>query len=211
MTTLRTSWIYAALALAALAGAMLLFRGGDEPIANVGSSGKSVVAFGDSLVEGVGSTKGNDFVSELSRRAGVPIVNMGRSGDTTEDGLARVDDVLRREPKVVIVLLGGNDFLRKVPKAETFRNLGRIIERLQGGGAAVVLLGVRGGVFADEYDSEFRALAKRYRTGFVPDVLKGVITERSLMSDAIHPNDKGYERIAERALPELERALGKGA
>lgn len=194
--------------IAALGAAAYAFWPDDGgKLTNYPSGGRGVVAFGDSLVEGVGATEGNDFVSVLSRNAGVPIVNLGRSGDTTEDGLARVDSIVGRKPEAAIILLGGNDFLRKVPVSETFGNLARIIEKVHSSGAVVVLLGVRGGILNDEYEREFERLAETYGTAYVPDVLDGVITDRSLMSDAIHPNDRGYELIAEKVESELLRAI----
>ena len=88
-----------------------LFRSRD-PRAARPTTGQSIIAFGDSLVEGRGATPGNDFVAVLSRRLGVPIINAGRSGDTAGAALSRLDHaVLARSPRVVIVLLGGNDFL----------------------------------------------------------------------------------------------------
>lgn len=194
-------------ALIPAAAATLWFaaRGEEARVTNYPPQGKGIVAFGDSLVEGVGAPDGEDFVSALSAKLGAPIANLGRSGDTTEDGLKRIDEAAGRKPGVVILLLGGNDFLRKVPKERTFANLAAIIDRLHASGAVVVLLGVRGGIFKDEYESRFEALAERYGTAYVPDVLDGIITDRSLMSDAIHPNAEGYRRIAEKVLPALER------
>lgn len=73
-----------------------------------------IIAFGDSLTQGVGATRGQDVVSQLERKAGVSIVNAGVSGDTTQDALDRLQrDVLSRDPSVVIVWLGGNDILQR--------------------------------------------------------------------------------------------------
>jgi lysophospholipase L1-like esterase len=168
------------------------------------TSGRTIVAFGDSLVEGRGATPGKDFVSLLSRRLGMPIINAGRSGDTTAAALARLDrDVLARDPKVVIVLLGGNDFLRRVPVESTFTNLQQIVDRIRRRGAAVVLVGVSVGLLSDPYAAEYTTVARRHAAGLVPDILDGIIGNRELMADSIHPNDRGYAIIAER----LERAV----
>jgi len=69
----------------------------------------TVVAFGDSITAGVGTSGGNDYVSLLSNRTDIPIITAGRSGDTTGAALARIDSaVLSRDADIVIVLLGGN-------------------------------------------------------------------------------------------------------
>jgi lysophospholipase L1-like esterase len=173
------------------------------------TAGTTIVAFGDSLVAGVGSTEGNDFVSVLEEKIGEDIVNAGVSGDTTAAGLKRIDEVLAQNPRVVMVLLGGNDFLRRLSKEETFAHLEQIIQSIQNTGAAVVLLGVRGGVVRDEYKDEFEYLAKEYNTAYVENVLDGLIGKTELMSDPIHPNDAGYRIIAERVYPALQQVAGE--
>jgi lysophospholipase L1-like esterase len=180
-----------------------LFRSGD-PRAARPTTGQSIIAFGDSLVEGRGATPGHDFVSVLSRRLGVPIINAGRSGDTAGAALSRLDHaVLARSPRVVIVLLGGNDFLRRVPREETFEHLATIVGRIRERGAAVVLVGVSVGFLSDSYAKEYEALARRSSAGLVPDILDGIIGHGDRMSDAIHPNDLGHQMIADRLEPTL--------
>lgn len=173
-----------------------------HPRAAKPTAGDTIVAFGDSLVEGRGATPGHDFVSVLARRLAVPIVNAGRSGDTATAALSRLEtSVLSRNPRVVIVLLGGNDFLRRVPETETFRSLGTIVERIRQRGAAVVLVAVSVGLINDSYANEYRALARRTSSGLVPDILDDIIGHADRMSDSIHPNDQGYEIIADRLEP----------
>ncbi len=118
-----------------------------------------VVAFGYSLIQGVGSTEGKDFVSLLSKKIGEPVENFGVSGDTTRDSLARLGEAVTRHPRIAIILLGGNDYLKRVPEKETFDNLRKIIEAFQEDGALVVVLGVRGGLLADNDAGDFKTLA----------------------------------------------------
>ncbi len=158
----------------------------------------TVVAFGDSLVQGVGATQGNDFVSVVSEDLGIQIVNKGKSGDTTASALARIDEVLELDPGIVLVLLGGNDYLRKVPLETTFGNLETIVQTLQENGTIVVLLGVRGGLLRDTYGDDFKRFAKKHDLIFIPNVLDGLLGNEEYMFDAIHPNDVGYFIIAGR-------------
>jgi len=190
-----------------LLGAYFIFFSGEPVVTNVPSSGTSIVAFGDSLVEGVGANKGNDFVSILSRQINEPIVNLGRSGNTTRDAITRIDEVLEQDPKVVLLLFGGNDFLQQIPAAETFKNLEQIIQTIHQSGSAVLLLGVRGGILRDNFKGEFAALTKKHHTAYVSDVLDGLLGNQQLMSDSIHPNDAGYQVMADRVQPELEALL----
>jgi acyl-CoA thioesterase I len=194
------------IALAVLAGLWYLRPGG--PPAAKPTGGTSIIAFGDSLVAGVGASAGHDFVSVLSGRLGVRILNAGRPGDTTASALARLDRaVLARNPRVVIVLLGGNDFLRRVPRDRTFDNLETIVTRIRQRGAAVVLVGVSLGLFTDSYAAQYEALAEHTSAAYVPDVLDGVYGHADRMADQIHPNDRGYAIVADRIEPALRDTL----
>lgn len=166
-------------------------------------SGENVIAFGDSLIFGYGSTDGGDLVSELSRRIQRPIINAGKNGDTTISALARLEeDVLEKEPKIVIVLLGGNDAIRKISKETIFSNLTLIIDNIQNKGAAIVLVGIRSGLF-DNYDDDFKKLAKEKGVVYVPRIMKGILGNRELMFDSIHPNNEGYSKMADKIEPAL--------
>lgn len=175
-----------------------------EPLVTPLSPDATIVFFGDSLVQGVGAPAGQGMVSVLERKLQRPIINAGRGGDTTHDGLARLQqDVLVHDPALVIILLGGNDVLRQLPWEETFRNLGAIVDQVHESGAQVLLVGVRGGALYDDYYDDFEALAKEKDVRIVPDILDDVFGHASLMSDATHPNVAGYAIMADR----MERAL----
>lgn len=170
----------------------------------------TILAFGDSLVAGAGATTKGGFVSLLSRDLGIPIQNYGRSGDTTASAKERVASVVAQKPDVVIVLLGGNDALRRTPVATTQQNLDEMLATLRAGGAEIVLLGVLGGLpFKDPYPAMFKELAAKHDAAYLPNVLSGLIGKQELMSDSIHPNEAGHTRIAERVLPVLQEACAK--
>lgn len=156
------------------------------------------VAFGDSLTQGHGADEGGDFPGQLSKRLRLRIRNLGVPGNTTADGLARLDQALQLQPRVVLLCLGGNDALRSVPAEQTFANLGTMIDRFHQGGSFVVLLGVRSVGLSDKNAKRFELLAKSKRVLLVPNILDGILFTPALMSDEVHPNDKGYARIAER-------------
>jgi len=176
----------------------LFFMGDTNRITNYPPKNTTIVAFGDSLVFGQGATEGNDFVTRLGEMLGRDIINFGVSGNTTAQGLARLDDVLEEDPGIVIVLLGGNDFLRRIPLETTRNNLTTILEGLRANGSVVMLLGVRGNLLGDSAHTMYEELSKTYGTVYVPDVLDGLLLKPEFMSDGIHPNDAGYKLIAER-------------
>lgn len=187
----------------------LLFGVGEEQ-KHYPRSGEHIIAFGDSLVEGAGASPGNDFVSLLSRRLDTPIINAGRSGDTSGSALPRLEsDVLSQNPKIVILLLGGNDAIRRIPPEETMRNLGMMIDQIHQRGGAVLLVGVRGGLFIDDFKKGFRNLEKEKGVFYIPDVIDDVFGHQDLMYDGIHPNDAGYAIMADRIEPVLRQILQK--
>lgn len=195
--------IEAVVGVIALLGIVWFFHRGSD-ITNYPSHDGPVVMFGDSLVQGVGATPGNSLSVLLSRMVSKEIVNLGVSGDTTADGLARLDKALAQKPSVLVILLGGNDYLRKVPIDDTFLNLRKIIARAQAAGAVTMVLGVRGGLLTDPFESRFEDLAESTGSVYVPDVLDGLIGNTTLMADAVHPNDQGYLKIAEKVYPKLK-------
>lgn len=184
-----------------LIGLSYIFR--SNSIANYPSHGTDIIAFGDSLIQGVGASESKDFVTLLSQKIGQPIINMGRAGDTTYDGIVRIGELDKYKAKVVILLLGGNDYLKKIPIADTEKNLGVLIREIQGRGAVVLLLGVRGGIINDRFDAMYKKLRDKYHTAYVPDVLRGLIADMRYMSDAVHPNNAGYAIIANKVYPVL--------
>jgi lysophospholipase L1-like esterase len=203
----RMRWSVAAAAALLAILAVWLTRGG-EPGPARPTAGDQIIAFGDSLVEGVGASPGHDLVAILSRRLGVPIVNAGRSGDTTDAALARLEAaVLSRRPRVVLVLVGGNDLLRRVPPDETLENVEAMVTRIRDRGAAVVLATVDIAFFTRSRDDEYATLAARTGSALVPGILDGILGRRELMADSLHPNDRGYAIMADRIEPVLRELL----
>lgn len=206
--TNKKTWYLIAIVSIIVFGIIFFLLSVDDSVKNYPSNGNDIIAFGDSLVEGVGaSASTSNFVSLLSSKISKSIINLGVSGNTTADGLARLSELDKYNPKIVLLLLGGNDHLKKVPIDQTFKNLGQIIENIQKRGAIVILLGVRGGLFNDKFDTEFEKISSQYQTAYVSDVLDGLFGNNKYMSDAIHPNDFGYQIIANRIYPVLYKLL----
>jgi len=167
------------------------------------------VAVGDSLTEGHGASPGNDYPSLLGKRLGIDIQNLGKTGETSEDGLNRVDAVAALKPRVALVCFGGNDALQGRAVSQTTANLAQIIDRLQSEGTFVVLIGIRSASLRDRNESHYKKLARQKEVLYVPDMLKGLAFKPIYMSDAIHPNDAGYARIAERLDKALRPVMGR--
>lgn len=174
-------------------------------------AGKQVIVLGNSITSGYGVNDTQAFPSVLSRQLGLPIVNRGVSGDTSAMGLSRLQkDVLTADPWLVIVELGGNDFLRRIPIAETEQNLRQIITSVHDKGAIVVLLGINIGPFKGDYHKLYDRLAKDTQSYLIPEIFKGVLDDtRYRQDDVIHPNAAGHEILATRIAKELKPLLTK--
>ncbi len=182
--------------------------GCSKNIKNRYNTGKTIVCFGDSLTKGVGASPGQDYPSLLSQAIGRPVINAGVSGNTTADGLKRIEqDVLSKNPKLVILAFGGNDFIQRMSFKDTFGNLEIMIQRIQKQGAMVVLVGVRSGLLTSPASSHYKKLSKQYNTAYIPDILKGIFAKPSLMADGIHPNDAGYVKITQCILKTVKPLL----
>ncbi len=167
------------------------------------------IAFGDSLTSGYGGSKGKDYPALLAQKLGVSIENHGIPGQTTAQAMGRVDSAARKAPRVVLLCLGGNDGLQQMPRETMFKNLSDIISGFQAEGSFVVLIGVRSATLRDKNEDGFEELAERKRVFYISDILDGVFTDPRFMSDQIHPNDAGYEKIAERLAKELRPLMDK--
>jgi acyl-CoA thioesterase-1 len=173
-------------------------------IVNEHPTGKNIIAFGDSLTEGVGATQGRAYPQQLAALVGVPILNKGVRGNTTGEALARLDrDVLGAEPRIVLLLLGGNDLLRRVPREETVRDYEAIVRAIQAKGALVIVATLEVGA-GSELGKLERDIARRTGCPIVRDILGGIMGHEELMSDPIHPNERGYTLVAERIAPVLK-------
>jgi acyl-CoA thioesterase-1 len=170
-----------------------------SPRQTVGAVGETIICFGDSLTYGTGAGTGMDYPSQLSRLIDRPVVNAGVPGDTTARALERLErDVLAKSPDVVLITLGGNDLKNGVAKDIAFENLRRIVESIQKQGARVIIGGLKFPLRDRGFGKAYQKLADETGASLIPNIFEGIIGNRELMSDPIHPNDKGYKIMAER-------------
>jgi acyl-CoA thioesterase-1 len=161
--------------------------------------GDRIICFGDSLTYGTGASKGSDYPSQLSKMISRPVINAGVPGDTTARALKRLEqDVLSRSPDVVLITLGGNDLKNGIARETAFGNLKMIVESIQNQEARVIIGGLKFPFRDRGFGQAYKKLADRTGALLIPNILDGIIGNRKLMSDPIHPNDDGYRMIAER-------------
>ncbi len=176
--------------------------------------GTRVLALGDSLTAGYGVNPGEAWPVLLASRTGWEIVNAGISGDTTADGLQRLPVLLEEHsPALVIVSLGGNDMLRRVPQLETIANLNRILDLIHAHGAKTVLLAtpkpsITGAVFNSLSAADFyQLIAESHKVPLIEDALPDVLSDPKLKVDALHPNAAGHLLLTEKLFKSL-KAIG---
>jgi len=172
--------------------------------------GARILAFGDSLTFGTGAQASESYPAQLERLIGRSVVRSGVPGETTAEGLVRLPDELDRvRPDLLLLCLGGNDLVRRRDPAQIEANLARMIDLARERHVPVVLVGVptlslvtrlRG---AELYER----LAERYGVPLENEVFAIVLSDRTLLSDRVHPNARGYAQIAQ-ALADLLRAAG---
>lgn len=176
-----------------------------------------IVAFGDSLTAGVAGRSYPDDLQDLLDQHGYRyrVENQGVSGDTTTDGLARIDNVIADHPALVILEFGGNDGLRGLPVESTRNNLTEMIERLKKANIPLVLLGITlppnyGPEYVKSFTAMYPELAKKYKLSYLPFLLLHVYRDSRLMQpDGIHPNGEGNRIVAQDVFRLIEPLLAR--
>ena len=179
-----------------------------------------IVAFGDSLTAGFGADAGDSYPDYLEKDLNAQgyhyqVINQGISGNTTKDGVDRLQDALRLKPVLVIVAFGGNDGLRGLPIAATRANLDQIVSTLLHSGTKVVLGGITlppnyGPDYIRQFNQTYVLLAAKYHVPMLPFLLEDVYgVAGSMQADGIHATDQGNAQVAKNLLPLVVPLLKK--
>lgn len=167
-----------------------------------------IVAFGDSLTFGTGATESESYPAVLATLINRKVIRAGVPGEVTEQGLARLPAVIEEhKPKLMIVCLGGNDMLRKLGDAQTKENLRTIIKTIKDQNIAVLLIGVPKPALVTSAAEFYAEVAKEFAIPYEGKIITDVLYQRDQKADPIHPNAKGYRRVAE-AVAELLKKSG---
>jgi acyl-CoA thioesterase I len=167
-----------------------------------------VLAFGDSLTYGTGAGPEESYPKILAGLIDRPVVGAGVPGETTGEGLERLPAVLDEvKPKLLLLCLGGNDMLRQMSRASIESNLRAMIEMARARGVQVVLIGVPEPALFGGTVPLYDKLAAELKVPYEKNILATVLFDRELKSDQIHPNARGYARVAQ-ALADLLRKAG---
>jgi acyl-CoA thioesterase-1 len=179
-----------------------------------------ILAMGSSLTQGYGLPPGTEFTTQLQaalKAQGIDadIINAGVSGDTSADGLSRLDWSLADHPDAAIVEMGSNDMLRGVSPAETEKNLRAMLTTFQKDHIPVMLTGMQaqrnlGPEYVAQFDAIYPKLAREFPVIFYPFFLDGVALNPKLnQADGLHPNPAGVKIIVARMLPDVKKLIAK--
>jgi acyl-CoA thioesterase-1 len=185
---------------------------------SVAEQSVKIMLFGDSLMAGYRLIQSENLASALTNRfdqddIAVRLINASVSGNTSSNGLARIDWSLDDNPDVMVLCLGANDMLRGIDPALTKENLSTMIVKIKESGATLVFAGMRspesmGEDYQSQFDQLYPDLAKKHNLIFMPFLLEGVVLdERFLQSDYKHPNALGIQIIANNLYPYLITSL----
>ncbi len=198
--------------LAGLFLALILTACGGEP-PNYLEPGSLVLALGDSITYGTGAPLDADYPNHLFKLTGFGVVNAGIPGDTARDARKRLGELLSlHQPDMVIVELGGNDFLERRSEATVKQELLAIIQACQEAGAVTMLVAVprlsllRAGTGTLKDSYIYEELAEETGAVLVEDLISDILSTPSLRADPIHPNSAGYRVLAEGLVARMREA-----
>ena len=177
-----------------------------------------IMLYGDSLMAGYGLNQNENLSSALSYKfnfaeSKVQIINASVSGNTSSNGLARLDWSLEDKPNIVILSLGANDMLRGIDPKLTKQNLNNMIEKMVQNGSKVILAGMRspesmGKNYQQKFDLIYQELAEEHDVIFMPFLLEGIALEKDyLQSDYKHPTALGVNIMASNLYPYILQAI----
>ena len=179
-----------------------------------------IMLYGDSLMAGYGLPQKDNLASELSREiksndSTISFINASISGNTSKNGLSRVEWSLGDNPNIVILCLGANDMLRGLDPSLTKKNLDSIINKFINNNAIIILAGMQspesmGPKYKKEFDAIYPDLSAQYNLIFMPFLLEGVALEKELLqADFKHPNAKGIRVMADNLNPYILQAINQ--
>lgn len=185
-------WLLCLLLLPALAGC------GKSPALPHLAPDAVVLAFGDSLTHGTGAGVGESYPVQLEQLIGRRVVQSAVPGETSAAGLQRLPQVLDEvQPDIMVLCLGGNDFLQRLDNAQTERNLRAMVLLARQRGIPVVLIGVPKFGLGLSTAPLYEQLADELKLPLEDEALADILSDPQRKSDQIHPNAAGYRNLAE--------------
>jgi lysophospholipase L1-like esterase len=196
-----------ALHIAVIADVLLFVGCGERPKLERLPGDAVVLAFGDSLTFGTGANEDESYPAQLEKLIGRRVVRAGVPGEVTAQALARLPAALdEHTPRLLLLCIGGNDFLRRLGNQQAERNVRDMVKLAKSRGIAVMLIGTPEPGFTVSPPAFYAGIAKEFRLPYEEGVIGQVLKDTSLKADPIHPNSRGYRLIAERLAEQLKQS-----
>jgi acyl-CoA thioesterase-1 len=165
-----------------------------------------VLAFGDSLTFGTGANEEESYPAQLEKLIGRRVVRAGVPGEVTAQALVRLPEALdEHAPRLLLLCIGGNDFLRRLGNQQAERNVREMVKLATSRGVAVMLIGTPEPGFTVSPPAFYAGIAKEFHLPYEEGIIGLVLKDTSLKADPIHPNARGYRLIAERLAEQLKQ------
>jgi lysophospholipase L1-like esterase len=166
-----------------------------------------ILAFGDSITHGTGATAGASYPAVLEKLLGVAVVNAGVPGELSNEGAKRLQDLLEEHrPSLVIICHGGNDMIEGRSRQEISENLRKMARAVKQTAADLVIVGVPEPGLRMALPSFYEDVAREMGALYEGRSLRSILSNSAFKSDLIHPNAKGYARLAKELAALIESA-----
>jgi len=170
----------------------------DSASLNKLSASDNILAFGDSLTYGKGTSRDSAYPNVLQSLSGQPVINAGISGETTAEGMRRLPKLLEKhDPGLVILFEGGNDILQNLPQSSTKANLNSMINTIKTHGSQLVLVAVPEKSLFSSAAPWYGELAEEHNLLVEDSIVAKLIKKPAMKSDSVHFNAAGYRALAE--------------
>ncbi len=179
-----------------------------EPVFDKLSQNAVILAFGDSLTYGTGASEENAYPAILSNLSTREVINAGIPGEISQDGLRRLPSLLDEyQPELLVLIHGGNDILRKISQQHTSDNLKQMIKLANLRNIKIVMLGVpKPNLFILDSAEIYQQIAEEHNIPIDLETLPDILSDNQLKSDTVHPNNVGYQIMAENIFKLLVEA-----
>ncbi|MGH8740969.1 MAG: arylesterase [Burkholderiales bacterium] len=166
-----------------------------------------VLAFGDSLTYGTGAAEEESYPAQLEQLIGRRVVRAGVPGEVTAQALERLPAALdKHAPRLLLLCIGGNDFLRRAGNAQAEKNVRAMVKLARSRGIGVLLIGTPEPGLLVTPPAFYAGIAEEFAVPYEAAVIGEVLRDAALKSDPIHPNARGYRLIAERLAAALRES-----
>jgi lysophospholipase L1-like esterase len=180
---------------------------GESPKLQPLSGDAAILAFGDSLTFGTGAGEDESYPAQLEAIVGRRVIRAGVPGEVTAQALARLPGALEEHsPRLLLLCIGGNDFLRRLGNDQAERNVRAMVKLARSRGIDVMLIGTPEPGLTVTPPAFYRAIAEEFALPYEAGIMGEVLRDASLKSDPIHPNARGYRVIAERLAEALKKS-----